>query len=244
PEWGGGERPVQADTPPPYLHWDLWLGPAPERPFNHVYFPGPKWYKWWDFGGGTMPDLGSHFNDLPFWALKLKHPLTVEAEGPPVSPETAPAACTACWEFPARDKVPPVKLTWHQGGRKPEMASEGKIPAWDSGILFVGDKGMILADYSRVVLLPESEFSGFKPPSPTIPRSLGHHAEWIHACKTGEPTTCNFEYSGALTESNLLGTAAYRVGKKLEWDPVNLKATNCPEADKYIRKEFRKGWTL
>jgi predicted dehydrogenase len=242
--WGGGDRPKEKPPVPAHLHWDLWLGPAPERPYHPVYFPGPAWYKWWDFGGGTLPDLGSHWNDLPFWALKLRHPLTIEAEGPPVNPETAPSWVIVRWEFPARDDLPAVKLTWYQGGKQPKLVTEGKVPAWDSGVLFIGDRGMLLADYGRHQLLPEAEFAGFKRPEPIIPRSIGHHAEWIAACKSGKPTTCHFDYSGALTESNLLGNVAYRVGKKLEWDPVALKAKNCAEADRYIHREYRKGWSL
>jgi predicted dehydrogenase len=243
-DWGGGDRPTETQPVPATLNWDLWLGPAPERPFHSVYFPGPKWYKWWDFGGGVLPDLGSHWNDLPFWALKLRHPLTIEAEGPPVHPETAPPWLIVRWEFPSREGMPPVRLTWYQGGKKPGLLAESKVPAWDNGVLFVGDKGMILADYGKHLLLPEAEFAGLKRPEASIPASVGHHAEWIQACKTGKPTTCHFDYSGALTESNLLGNVAYRVGKKLEWDAENLKAKNCPEADHLIRKEYRKGWSL
>ena len=122
---------------------------------------------------------------------------------------------------------------------------EGKEAlAWGYGFLFVGEKGMLLADYTRRVLLPEARFAEFKPPAPTIPDSPGHYAEWVAACKTGSPTGCNFDYSGALTETVLLGNVAYRAGKRLDWDPVRLKATNCPEADRFIRREYRKGWTL
>jgi predicted dehydrogenase len=243
-DWGGGDRPEGSEPVPAGLHWDLWLGPAPKRPFHSAYVPGPKWYKYWDFGGGVLPDLGSHWNDLPFWALKLKQPTTVEAEGPPVSPETAPAWLIVHWQFPSRGDLPAVQLTWYQGGKRPDLVAQGKVPAWGSGVLFVGERGMLLADYAKHVLLPESEFAGFKRPEPSIPPSIGHHAEWIEACKTGKPTTCPFAYSGALTESNLLGNVAYRVGKKLEWDPVNLRASNCPEADRYLRPEYRKGWSL
>ena len=115
---------------------------------------------------------------------------------------------------------------------------------WFNGILFVGDKGMLLADYGKRILLPKEKFAGFKPPKPWIAKSLGHHREWIHAAKTGAPTLCNFEYSGSLIEHNLLGSVAYRVGKKLQWDAKNLKATNAPEAAKYIRRDYRKGWTM
>jgi len=238
------ERPKESQPVPDGLDWDLWLGPAPARPFNSVYFPGPKWYRWWDFGNGTMSDLGSHWNDLPFWALKLEAPLTVEANGPPPHPEIAPASMSATYEYGARGDLPPVKLTWYQGENKPEIWRRGEIPKWNNGCLFIGAKGMILADYGKHVLLPEKEFAGFQPPTPTIPRSPGHHEEWLLACKTGQSTSANFEYSGWLTEANHLGNVAYRVGKKLTWNPETLKATNAPEADQFIRRTYRKGWKL
>ncbi len=239
------ERPRESVVPPADLNWELWLGPVPHRPFNPVYVPGPKWYRWWEFGNGTMSDLGSHWNDLPFWALKLKAPLTVEASGPPPHAEIAPASMQATYEFPARGTMPPVRTTWYQGANKPAPWLEKKIPQWDSGVLFVGDKGrMLLSDYNKHLLLPEKEFVDFKRPEPFIPKSLGHYAEWIHACKTGAATTCNFEYAGWLTESNHLGNVAFRAGKKLEWDPVTMKAKNCPDADAFIRREYRKGWKL
>jgi predicted dehydrogenase len=238
------ERPAGASPIPPGLHWDLWLGPAPERPFHEVYFPGPKWYRWWDFGGGTMSDLGSHWNDLPFWALKLDHPLTIEASGPPPHPEIAPASMTATYEYGARGELPGVKLTWYQGEEKPALLREGRIPKWDSGVLFVGSKGMLLADYGKLLLLPQEQYQDFEAPAPFIPASLGHHKEWIHACKTGAPTTCNFDYSGPLTEANHLGNVAYRVGRKLQWNHGKLKVTNAPEAAQLIRRKYRKGWKL
>ncbi len=238
------ERPAEASPVPKGLDWDLWLGPAPARPFNNVYFPGPKRYRWWDFGNGTMSDLGSHWNDLPFWALKLQAPRTVEAFGPPPHPEIAPASMRATYEYGPRGDLPAVKMHWYQGEEKPEPWQKGTIPKWDSGVLFVGDKGMLLADYSRNVLLPEQEFRDFVRPKPFIPKSIGHHAEWIHACKTGAPTTCNFEYAGWLTEANHLGNVAYRAGKKLEWDSTKLYAPNAPEAEPFIRRNYRKGWTL
>jgi predicted dehydrogenase len=238
------ERPVDSSPVPAGLNWDLWLGPVPARPFHDVYFPGPKWYRWWDFGNGTMSDLGSHWNDLPFWALKLQSPLTVEASGPPPHAEIAPASMQATYEYGPRGDMPAVKLTWYQGQNQPPPLRDKVIPHWDSGVLFVGDKGMLLSDYGRHVLLPEQQFADFKRPEPFIPNSPGHHAEWLQACKTGEPTSCNFEYSGWLTEANHLGNVAYRVGRKLEWDAENLKAKGCPEADPLIRREYRSGWKL
>jgi predicted dehydrogenase len=238
------ERPEGSDPIPPGLDWDLWIGPAPMRPFHQVYFPGPKWYRWWDFGNGTMSDLGSHWIDLPFWALKLDKPLTIEAEGPPPHREIAPASMRATYEYGQRGDLPAVKVVWHQGTYKPPMLEQLGVPAWDSGVLFIGDDGMLLADYGQHVLLPEEKFVDFRRPDPFIPPSPGHHQEWINACKTGEPTTCNFEYSGWLTEANHLGNVAYRTGKKLEWDAENMRATNAPEADQFIRREYRKGWDL
>ena len=237
-------RPPEAQTPPPTLNWDLWLGPAKERPFNEVYFPGPKWYRWWDFGSGTMSDLGSHWNDLPFWALKLRAPLTISADGPPPHAEIAPASMSATYEYGARGDMPPVRLTWHQGESKPAIWKENGIPQWSDGALFIGAKGMLLSSYSKHVLLPEADFKDFARPAPFIPDSIGHHQEWIQACKTGGPTTCNFDYSGALTEANHLGNVAYRLGKKLVWDAEKLTATNAPEAARFIKREYRKGWTL
>ncbi len=238
------DRPRGSTPIPAGLDWDLWLGPAPARPFHQVYYPGPKWYRWWDFGNGTMSDLGSHWMDLPFWALDLRSPLRIEAAGPPPHPEIAPASMRVAYEYGPRGDMPAVKVTWYQGREKPEAWQQRSIPRWDSGALFVGSKGMLLADYGRRLLLPEDEFRDFQPPTPTIPKSIGHHAEWIHACKTGAPTTCNFEYAGLLTEANHLGNVAYRTGKALDWDSRSIRATNAPEADRFLRREYRNGWSL
>lgn len=238
------DRPKEQQQPPDGLDWDLWLGPAPYRPFNRVYVPGPRWYRWWDFGNGTMSDLGSHWNDLPFWALRLQAPLTIESSGPPPHPEIAPASMSATYEYGPRWDMPPVTLTWYQGESKPEIWKSGGIPQWGDGVLFIGDKGMLLSSYDKHVLLPETGFTDFRPPASTLPRLAGHHQEWIEACKTGKAASANFEYSGWLTEANHLGNVAYRVGKKLEWDAQKLAATNAPEADQYLRRERRKGWEL
>jgi predicted dehydrogenase len=238
------ERPTEAEPVPAGLDWDLWIGPAPMRPYHSIYFPGPKWYRWWDFGNGTMSDLGSHWNDLPFWALNLDAPLTIEASGPPPHPEIAPATMSATYTYGARGAMPPVKLTWYQGQMKPPQFTEKVIPQWRSGVLFVGDKGMLLSDYGKHLLLPEKQFEGFVPPAETIPPSIGHHAEWINACKTGTRSLCDFSYSGRLTEANHLGNVAYRAGKKLEWDTAAMRIPNAPDAERFLKREYRKGWTL
>ena len=236
------ERPAEAETPPADFDWDLFLGPAPARPFNKIYIPGPKWYRWWDFGSGTMSDLGSHWNDLPFWALKLDSPKTIQASEGPANLELAPATMSATYEYGPRAGLPACRVAWYQGEIKPQLWTEKKIPQWGEGCLFVGEKGMLLADYGKHLLLPEEEFKDFARPARTIPESIGHHAEWLLACKTGSPTTCNFEYSGGLTEANHLGNVAYRVGKKITWDSATLSCPDAPEAAQFIKRSYRKGW--
>jgi predicted dehydrogenase len=240
----GGDRPKETLEIPKGLDWELWLGPAPYRPYHSAYVPF-NWRGWWDFGGGTLADMACHYTDLPFWALGLRHPTKVAVEG---SPSPAHSESAAQWlivhyEFPAREDMPPIKLTWYDGGKRPELFKEGKLPKWGDGVLFVGEKGMLIADYDHHKLLPEKDFQGFQPPKPFIKNSVGHHREWVEACKTGGSTTCNFDYSGALTEAVLLGNVSYRLGKPFSWDAKNLRASE-PEAERFIQHEYRKGWTL
>jgi predicted dehydrogenase len=240
-----GDRPREEMPVPPNLNWDLWLGPAPARPFHSSYLPGcMTWEQWWDFGNGCLGDMGSHLIDLPFWALELGDPLTVEAEGAPLRPETYPEWLKVRWEHPARGDRPGLALHWYDGIQRPSSPPGHDLQTWNIGVLFIGDDGMLLADYGKCILLPEEKFKGFEPPAKSIPPSLGHHAEWIHAIKTGAPTLCNFTYSGKLVEHNLLGTVAFRTQTKLQWDAQNLRATNCPQADALICREYRQGWTL
>jgi predicted dehydrogenase len=241
--WSGGERPKDTPPVPEGLHWNLWLGPAPIRPYNPCYVPA-YWRGWWDFGGGTLGDMGCHLVDLVFWALELRHPSTVEAEGPPVGDDSAPAWMIVRYEFAARGKLPAVNLTWYNGGKRPRYFEEGKLPQWGDGVLFVGEKGMLLCDYDRNLLLPEANFKDYKRSAPFIPDSVGHHREWIEACQTGSSTACNFDYAGALTETVLLGNVAYRTGRRIDWDAKTLKAANAPEADKFIKPVYQNGWKL
>jgi len=242
--YGGMERPKDTPPVPAALHYDLWLGPVDYRPYNAAYLPF-KWRNWWAFGGGSLADFGCHFMDLPFWALSLRSPLTVEAiEGPPVHPESTPPWLVVRYEYPARATQPPVTLTWYHGSKHPSILPKDQYEQYKSGVLFVGEKGMLLSNYSSHVLLPEKDFADFTPPQPFIKNSIGHHKEWIEACKTGGPTTCGFDYSGPLTEAALLGNVAYRVGKKLDWDSIHFKARHCPEADEYLQHQYRKGWKL
>ena len=192
--------------------------------------------------------------DLAHWALQLRHPIRVSADGPAYDPVSTPAWCIAKYEYPARGKMPPVRLTWYDSGKKPPQLAEllqrkpqdqrGRDISTGGGQLFVGDKGQLLSNYSQRCLLPVEKFSDFKPPEPFIKPSIGHHAEWLWAIRDGGETTCNFAYSGALTEAVLLGTVAYRAGKEIEWDAANLRVTNAPEAQQFVHTEYRRGWTL
>ena len=241
------DTPQKAMPIPDGLNWDLWIGPAPFREFHEFYFPGPRWYRWWDFGNGTMSDLGSHRNDLPWWALKLDAPLTIEpVDGPKAHHDIAPASMAVKYTYGARGEgLPPVELTWYQGSVKPQIWRDGKIPQWGDGCLFIGEEGMLLADYGKLVLLPEEKFANFKAPAPTIAPSPGQQAEWIRACRgEGPQPLCHFGYAGPLTEANHLGNVAYRAGKKLEWDAKNMKFPNAPEAEKFLSRAYREGWSL
>jgi predicted dehydrogenase len=241
----GRTRPSDTPPVPNHINWDLWLGPAPERPYHPSYFGGcTTWEQWWDFGNGCLGDMGSHLIDLPFWALKLREPSAVEASGAFRSTETYPQWLTVRWEHPATAERPGLTLTWYDGGKYPPSPPGIDLTQWGIGVLFVGEKGQLVADYGRKVLLPAEKFKDLKPAKPTIPPSLGHYAEWLLGCRTGAPTLCNFDYSGMLVEHNLLGTVALRVGKKLTWDAAAMKAAGCPEADPFIRRQYRKGWTI
>ncbi|MEP0843252.1 MAG: Gfo/Idh/MocA family oxidoreductase, partial [Phycisphaerae bacterium] len=253
-QWGGQETPRRKDPVPEGLHWDLWIGPAPLRDYvDKVYTPS-EWRGWWDFGGGTLGDMGCHYMDLPFWALGIRHPRRVAAEGPPVHPDSCPPWLIVSYEYPAAQGRPAISLTWYHGGKRPRRLTDPAEFGLDKrdfhdmdrgdGVMFVGSKGVLLANYDRYALLPGADFKDFKPPRPWIPPSPGHHREWVDACKGGPAALCHFGYAGLLTEAVLLGNVAYRVGKPIEWDHENLKAVNAPDADRFIRHEYRKEWKL
>ncbi len=244
----GVGRPKDTEQVPDSLDWDLWLGPAPQRPYSSAYVPF-KWRGWWDFGTGALGDIGCHRIDPVWRALKLKCPSSVEASCTLVNKETFPVASMVTYHFDARGDMPPVKLTWYDGGLRPprpEELEDGQHLG-TNGILFVGDKGKML----EYTLIPESKRKEFGNPPKVIPRSPGHYQEWIEACKGGKPAGSNFDHAGPLAEAVLLGNIALRPELKekltrtsLLWDGPNLKITNVPEANKFLRREYREGWTL
>ncbi len=244
--WSDG-RFVEARLPA-NLDWDLWLGPSRQRPFCSDIHPA-NWRRFWEFGTGTFGDMACHIMDLPFWALDLQYPTSVSATGPEVHPDGAPAWCQATYEFPRADGDP-LKFHWSDGGShfdlvKQTLDHSGRSLAdWGLGVLFVGDKGMLVADYGQSQLLPADRFAGFVPPAPSIPDSIGHWNEWLQACKTGSPTTCDFSYAGRLTETVLLGTVAYRSQQPVVWDPSTLIIPDNPLAQHLLTKEYRRGFEV
>jgi predicted dehydrogenase len=240
-DYCGGERPTDEPPVPANLDWDLWLGPAPARPYHPKY--APFWWRgWWDFGTGSLGDMACHHMDLPFWALGISHATSVESEGPPVHKESTPAWMVVHYMMKKKDGAS-VPLTWYHGGKRPHHFADKLLPEWGNGTLFVGKKGMLLSDYDKHVLLPEKDFAGFTPPAPTIAPSIGHHKEWTEACKGNGTTLCRFDYSGPLTEAVLLGCVAFRSGKKIGWDPEKM-TTGDKAADAFLKREYRAGWAL
>jgi predicted dehydrogenase len=256
----GVGRPKDTPPVPSTLDWDLWLGPAPYRPYHPDYVPF-KWRGWYDFGTGTLGDMGSHNFAPIFKALKLKSPTSVEAVSTEMNSETYPLASIVRYDFPAREDMPPVKVTWYDSGLmpfKPEELEDTRLLPWEDGIVFVGDKGKLVAEgwgAQSVRLIPETKMQEYKRPPKTLPRSIGHYKEWIEACKNGGPTGSNFDFASLVTETVLLGNVAIRTGQKRPWgqaltrekfiwDGPNMKITNVPEANVYIHKQYRQGWML
>lgn len=261
PLWPQGMLPpADQDPVPSTLDWDLWIGPAQMRPFKSdwpeghlalaqlksgrgrtaVYHPW-NFRGWWAFGTGALGDMGCHHLNTPYRALKLEYPASVQASATKVFDETAPLASIVAYDFPARQDMPPVRMVWYDGGVQPPCPPElaGKpLPA--SGTLYVGDKGKMLG----TTVFPESRAKEFEGVPKTLPRRSGTWGEWFEACGGGEKAGCHFEWAGLLTEFVLLGNIAIRTGKQLDWDPQNMRFTNDADANKYVKEEYRSGWSL
>ncbi len=267
PVWPQGvevARPTDTPPVPSTLDWDLWLGPAPYRPYHPAYLP-LSWRAWWDFGTGSLGDLGCHVLDPIFWALKLKHPESVEGcistcwhefwKKMEPKNETYPRSTIVRYTFPAREDMPAVKLTWWDGGMmppRPEELEEGRqMGDSDGGVLFIGDKGKLMAGcYGRSPrLIPEAKMREYEKPAPTLDRvpdgMSGHETDWVQACKGGKPASSNFDYSGPLSEMVLMGNLAVRFpNRRLLWDGFNMAITNDADANAFVRRNYREGWSL
>lgn len=263
----GQRRPMAAEQPPEGMDWDLWIGPAPMRPFSRAYHPW-LWRSWWDFGSGTVADMLCHALHVMHEPLQLGSPVAVQgsrttmhgglfemdAQGketlPPriETPECESYSVTVAWDFPARGGLPPVRLHWYDGGLRPfrpvEMPSGRKMP--NAGVLYVGDKGKLITGYSggRNLLLPEEHFRGFTPPAKSLPRTQGHYREWVQAAKGIGTTNCGFELGSKMTEVALLGTLAARTSRYLQWDAASMTVTNDQEANSLVNPPYRKGWQI
>lgn len=245
---------------PDGFDWNAWLGPAPDRPYHNDYWHGGNlnWNRRWDFGNGVLGDMGSHLIDLAYWALALDRPTSVHSEASDPDEHACPPWQQVTWEHPSRGDAPhqqSCKVVWYHGPEgmrrraevlQPMVGEDTNINRWGIGLAFVGENGKVLtADYGKFVLSPSDDFKDYNQPERTIPDSLGHHAEWLHACKGGDESLCNFDYSGKLIEHNLLGNAAHRANAgKLAWDPEQFAFPNNPEANQYLTKTYRDGWEL
>jgi predicted dehydrogenase len=257
PMWPTGmKQPANSSPVPSYLDWDLWLGPAPKRPYldkwpdgRVVYHPN-VWRGWWDFGSGALGDMGCHIMDGACWSLKLGAPTSVEiVDSSPLVTEMGPAWAIIRYQFPARGEMPPCTLTWYDGGKMPAKPPEMEAQAMPTnGAMLIGDKGKIVhGTYGENPhLLPESSMADYQRPAQTIPRVPDNDTfkDFIRACKGGPPACSNFDVSAPFTETVILGNLALRVGKKIEWDSVKMRVKNCPEADQFIHPHYRKGWEV
>ncbi len=248
----GSGRPKEAPPVPPGFNWDLWLGPREFRPYNPAYAPF-SWRGWWAFGGGGLPDVGPHHLDPAFDALQLDTPQTVEASSPGLDGEVCPPGMIGTWRVAPRGKLGPVTDYWYDGGMRPPAPPgvdpddpRQRLGGGEDGIYFVGEKGIITCGgWSGMPrLLPLELHREYKRPPKTLPRVEGHHADWLQACKGGRPACSNFDYSSRLVEFVLLGNVALRTGKRLQWDGPGMRATNAPQAERYLRETYRSGWEL
>jgi predicted dehydrogenase len=267
PVWPQGvevDRPQETPAVPSTLNWDRWVGPAAFRPYHPTYVPG-TWRAWWEFGTGSLGDLGCHILDAPFWGLKVKYPVSAEGcistywkglwkyDEPKL--ENYPRSTIVRFKFPARENLPACNLTWWDGGMMPprpdSLDPEETLGDSDGGVIFLGEKGILICDCygMRPRLFPKSLMQEAR----KIPHSLdripggsdGHEKDWVRACKGGKPANSNFDYSGPLAEMVLMGNLAVRYpNRKLLWDAEKMEVTNDKDASSYVRRHYRDGWTL
>ncbi len=243
PIWPQGiDRPTEKPPVPKHLEWDLWLGPAPVHPYHPAYHPF-KWRGFWDFGTGALGDMACHNMDIAFWALQLGAPSVVEAQSSGVNDVTAPNWSIIRYEFPQRGDLPPVTLTWHDGKKLPPSELAGTESLTPNGSILVGDAAtMFVSHYWGDGKIVRGEI--VKQPDTHLPKSSGPYQEWLDACHGGPAPLSNFDNSGPLTEMVLLGNVALRCGKRIQWNAEDMRIPNAPDAEKYLRRDYRDGWTL
>ncbi|PCJ52367.1 MAG: NADH-dependent dehydrogenase [Candidatus Hydrogenedentota bacterium] len=244
--WVDSERgmvviPENEPNVPTFLDWDLWVGPAKKRAYHPSIAPY-GWRFWWDYGTGETGNWGCHILDLPYWALSLTYPEHVSATGPEPDDLTTTKSMHAQFRFAKRGNNAPVTLHWYQQAGGPEILKRHGLPAGGNNNLFIGTEGMLLCGFNQFTLLPEEKYADFTAPDPFIPDSPGFHQEWIDACKGGPRPTCEFDYSGPMTETVLLGNAAYRAQAEFDWDSKELRTEGSNRAQKYIQPRFRNRW--
>ena len=241
---------LEKQAVPDYFDWDVWLGPAADRAYNEGYWKGGNlnWNRRWEFGNGVPGDMGSHLIDLAWWALKLRHPTKISSQGP--APDSIGAAP---WQEITWQHPDDLKVVWYHGpeGMKrrsevlqPMVGNDTVIDKWGIGVAFVGENGVLVSDYGKNILSPSARFKDYQRPEQSIAPSAGHYNEWLKACRGEGETLCNFDYSGSLIEHNLLGNVAHRAGQTLDWDAKNFRITNDEAANKFLTKEYRKGWEV
>ncbi|MBN1490409.1 MAG: Gfo/Idh/MocA family oxidoreductase [Phycisphaerae bacterium] len=250
-----GYLPAEGE-PPSHLHYDLWIGPAAFHPYNPEYFSGGpganclNWNMYWDFGNGQIGDMGSHTMDLAWNALDAGLPTSAEAKGEPFNPEVSPVELEMHCEVPANDWRPAIGVSWYQGGAMPESPAPGvNLSAIGHGAMFEGSRGFLVADFGSRMLIPVGDAADMtyyapRPKAKLIPPMGDFLGEWINACKGTLKTSCNFDYGGRMIEMMLLGLAAYRVGKKLDYDGTAGHVTNSNEENPLLRRQYRTGWSL
>jgi len=232
--------PSEQSPVPEGLDWNLWLGPVPERPYHPDYHPW-HWRNWWDFGTGLLGDLGCHMMSTVFKALNLGHPVSVEASSTKLNPATYPLGVMARFEFPARGDMPPVTISWYDGGLKPPRPAELEPGRGHGGVIYIGDSGKIMGHR----LIPETKMREFGKAPQLFPRSPGHYKEFVDACRGGPAPGSNFaDHSGILSEVCMLGNVAVRAKKKLLWDGPNMTVTNEPSANALLKRQYREGWKM
>jgi predicted dehydrogenase len=244
------DRPTEAHHIPPWLDWDLWLGPAPDRPYHPAYAPF-RWRGWWDYGTGALGDIACHAMDAAFWALDLGYPSRIVADSTGLYAETAPAVSRIEYDFPAKGGRGPIKVVWRDGNLAPpkpeEIGDEQSWPTESSGQIWVGDEGKLYAGiYGEDPRLLDPERDAdlkANPPAESYPRTQGVYQEFAGACKDGPPAGSNFPgHAGPLSEMVLLGNLAVRSARSLDLDPSTGQVTNASIPEDYLKPDFRAGW--